>query len=313
MNHSFDVEVARIYDVEVAIFLNHMAFWMQKNILNGNNFHKDFFWTYDSYHALTETFVYWSEKTIRTVINRCINHGLVMKDNFNHKKYDVTNWYALTPKGMELFPLILKQYYTALPKRANDAQLDLSADQSSTAQAHGHLPKRADGSAQTGRPIPDTFTDNNINNINYALGPFDAHQKAQEKSDEIKKPKEKIKLTINDLLECNPLCIPEQLLREWMVIRGKPITITVWNSMNKQLKMYGHDSFSKITEGFSEMLRRGWSTFKCDWMLNATKSAFKPTQQKGVLDAGVNMDMKKASMDLNQLISENSEGKVTWN
>ncbi len=98
---------------------------------------------------------------------------------------------------------------------------------------------------------------------NSGLSPFEAHQQetAKERKQEFNEfdnGSKKIKLTIKDLMDCNPLGIPEQLLREWMAIRGKPITVTVWNSINKQLKMYGKDSVSKIIEGFEQMLRSDW-------------------------------------------------------
>ena len=54
MNHSFDIEIAKKYSVDEAIFLNHIAFWIQKNIANKKHFHEGQYWTYSSYPAFLD-------------------------------------------------------------------------------------------------------------------------------------------------------------------------------------------------------------------------------------------------------------------
>ena len=68
----------------------------------------------------------------------------------------------------------------------------------------------------------------------------------------------------------NPHSIPPDLIQEWQQIRKAkraPITLTAWNRLNKELAKF---SGNKI-EAFEEMVSRGWSTFKCDWMISAVK------------------------------------------
>ena len=39
MNHSFDIEHARLYGIPEAIFINHFQFWIVKNRANGTHQH----------------------------------------------------------------------------------------------------------------------------------------------------------------------------------------------------------------------------------------------------------------------------------
>lgn len=103
MQHSFDITVAQEYGVNVAIFLNNIAFWIKKNQANNKHFYEGRYWTYNSQEALTELFPYWSRQTIRTVLKSCESKGLLMKGNYNETTYDRTTWYTLTDLGLSLF------------------------------------------------------------------------------------------------------------------------------------------------------------------------------------------------------------------
>ena len=105
MNHSFDIEIARTYSVDIAIFLNNIAFWLIKNIANRKHFHDGTYWTYNTQNAFLEIFPYWSRQSLRRIINSCIEKELMIEGNYNDFKYDQTKWYALTSKGLELFKI----------------------------------------------------------------------------------------------------------------------------------------------------------------------------------------------------------------
>lgn len=84
--------------------------------------------------------------------------------------------------------------------------------------------------------------------------------------------KSKNLLSPTDLWQQNPHDIPLDLIQEWAEIRKmkrKPITKTVWVRLNNELGKYK----GAPIEAFSEMIERGWLSFKCEWMSNlATKS-----------------------------------------
>ena len=93
-NHSFDVEMAKDYDVPCAIVIQSFRFWIKKNAANGKNEHDGRWWTYNSKAALTALFPYWSEKQIRTIIDKLKDRKVIMTGNFNTVAYDRTLWYA---------------------------------------------------------------------------------------------------------------------------------------------------------------------------------------------------------------------------
>lgn len=98
------------FDLEVAVILENFAAWIRFNATKRNpkdrNLHEGRYWTYDSYCEYSKRFSGWSPQTIRRIIKRAVDAELLMKGNFNSKKYDNTNWYSLTDKGLEYFPAL---------------------------------------------------------------------------------------------------------------------------------------------------------------------------------------------------------------
>jgi len=104
MQHNFDISIAQKYGVNVAIFLNSLAFWIQRNIANEKNFKDGRYWSYNTQKAWLVLFPYWTRQNLRTVINSAIEQGLIVTGNYNDNKYLQTMWYALTDLGLSLFP-----------------------------------------------------------------------------------------------------------------------------------------------------------------------------------------------------------------
>src|ERR1700733_1016537 len=122
-----------------------------------------------------------------------------------------------------------------------------------------------------------------------------------------KKSKEKMKLKLPELLAANPFMLPDYLIAEWLASRKKPVTITVWSMINTELSKYcGKDSMRAL-EGFREMVARGWSTFKSEWMDNATRKSefYKP---KETLDMHSMIDMRRVDMTLEDVLVEQLGG-----
>ena len=98
------------FDLEVAVLLENFAAWIRFNASKRNpkdrNFHEGRYWTYDSYCEYGKRFQGWSPQTIRRIIKRAVDGGLLIKGNFNQKGYDNTNWYAITDTGLQYFPAL---------------------------------------------------------------------------------------------------------------------------------------------------------------------------------------------------------------
>lgn len=134
MTYSFDIDVAKEYGVNEAILIANLQFWIRKNQANDKNFYDGRYWTYNSIKAWQELFPFWTEKTIRTIINHLIEKGIIMTGNYNQSKYDRTLWYAFVDESIWL-----------------DGQI--------------HLPKRENGNTEMGKPIPDNKPDNKPDSI----------------------------------------------------------------------------------------------------------------------------------------------------
>lgn len=117
MNHQFNIDTATKYGIEVAIFLENIAFWTQRNIANKKNFKENRYWVYNSLESWTILFPYWSLQNIRTVIDKCIKNDLLLKNNsFNKRKGDRTSWFSMTDKAIELYPAIKSLIEKECPK-----------------------------------------------------------------------------------------------------------------------------------------------------------------------------------------------------
>lgn len=117
MPHCFEVELAEKYGILEALLLNYFKFWIQKNEANDVHFHDGFYWTYNSIKAFCDLFPYASTKMIRNALDHLEEEGLLMTGNFNKSPFDQTKWYALTEKGMSIFP----KGEVELPHRANES------------------------------------------------------------------------------------------------------------------------------------------------------------------------------------------------
>ena len=96
MEHSFDIEVAKRYGVDEAIFIQYLYFWLAKNRANGRHYYDGRYWTYNSARALAELFPYWSEDKIQRMIQRMKKQGLLLTGNYNGSRFDRTQWYTLS-------------------------------------------------------------------------------------------------------------------------------------------------------------------------------------------------------------------------
>ena len=99
----FQSHVAKEVGVNGAIMLTHFKGWIMYNMDHNNNFKDGEYWTYSSKKGLTNTFPFWSERQIRTILDKLIEGGYIKTGNYNKVGYDRTLWYTLTTKGWALF------------------------------------------------------------------------------------------------------------------------------------------------------------------------------------------------------------------
>jgi hypothetical protein len=170
MHHYFDINVATKYGVYIAIFINNMAFWIQKNIANNKHFYDGRYWTYNSIKSYTILFPYLTSKQIRKAVDDCVRKKLIIKGNYNKKSYDKTSWYAFTELGLETVNLLIcPPGQMELPSRANGVALEGKAipNKNTDKKTNREGEKRAKRFALSDFDKKDfIFTDSQLNDIN---------------------------------------------------------------------------------------------------------------------------------------------------
>lgn len=83
-------------DLNEAIVLNQLNYWLGINRKAGKNFIDGRYWVYNSYSDWkANDFPYWSEKTIQRTFTRLENKGVVVSANYNKLAIDKTKWYTI--------------------------------------------------------------------------------------------------------------------------------------------------------------------------------------------------------------------------
>ena len=132
--HFFSVGIAIKYDVETALILENLLYWIEQNRANDINKHEGTYWTYNSISAFHSLFPYLSEHKIRYALKKLEKEGIIITGNFNKVAYDRTKWYAITETGYSIL---------------ENQQL--------------HLPKSTNGIDKTNKPIPINKPNNKPN------------------------------------------------------------------------------------------------------------------------------------------------------
>jgi len=154
MEHSFSIEHAKSYGVNCAVVLKNLQFWIQKNLANRKHFYEGRVWTYNSVKAFKELFPYFTEKQIRTVLEKLVNDNVVMTGNFAKNKTDRTTFYAFVNQQDFLdFTFVEKEVLGALLPFAQKGKSILPEGQND-------LTEQAKGLDQKGKSI---ITDNKPN------------------------------------------------------------------------------------------------------------------------------------------------------
>jgi hypothetical protein len=146
MEHHFNTTIAKSYGIEEAVLLHHFYFWIVKNAANKKHFHEGLYWTYNSKKAYADFFTYMNETKIFRIIKHLEEEGIIVKGNFNEDKWDKTNWYALTVKGLKMM---------------RDCGYDIAPFSISLQNDLFDCVKMNDGACQNERCNTDIITDNN--------------------------------------------------------------------------------------------------------------------------------------------------------
>lgn len=99
--HSFDKNIAKLTNVNCAIILQNIFYWVEKNKANNTHLHDGRYWTYNSMKAFEELFPYLNSRQIRYALETLEKEGLILTGNFNDT-CTRTLWYTVTDKAVEI-------------------------------------------------------------------------------------------------------------------------------------------------------------------------------------------------------------------
>lgn len=134
-------------DLNEAIVLNQLNYWLGINRKAGKNFIDDRYWVYNSYSDWkAKDFPYWSEKTIQRTFTRLENKGVVVSANYNKLGIDKTKWYTIDTEKLQ-----------ELVDEFNSDEDKMTNRQDNTTDRQDKMTCRE---GQCDRPLPEITTEN---------------------------------------------------------------------------------------------------------------------------------------------------------
>lgn len=134
-------------DLNEAIVLNQLNYWLEINKKADKNFIDDRYWVYNSYNNWkANDFPYWSEKTIQRTFTRLESKGVVISANYNKLAIDKTKWYTINAKKLQE----LVDKFNSDEDRMTNRQDNMTDRQDRMTCREG----------QNDRPLPEITTEN---------------------------------------------------------------------------------------------------------------------------------------------------------
>ena len=236
MVHFFDTEVAKKFGINCAIILNSLEMWLDKNKANEEYIHDNRVWVRNSKKAMTELFPYLNERQINYAIQKLIDDGIILKNNFNEKTNDRTLWLTISDSGFSILQNC-KMHFTKL---SNDNNIVYN-------NIYNNINSNDISSIYNTKEL-------NINNTNY---------NSINNISNIKKEIQKKKEIPQIVVEMLPNLELQDLFCEFLKVRKllkKPMTdLAIKNSINKLNKLAKNDEEKKII--INQTIEHSWQTF----------------------------------------------------
>lgn len=132
-DYYFNADIACRYGVDGAIMLHHLAYWVHRNEVHGENFHEGRYWTYNSAETFKQFFPFWSADQIRRVLRNLERDEAIIVGEFNRMATDRTKWYSVTPEVARVYAM------SKQPDASGDsAKSTLANDKMQLAERHDH-------------------------------------------------------------------------------------------------------------------------------------------------------------------------------
>ena len=140
-------------DLNCAIVLNQINYWIAKNKENGKNYYDGRYWVYNSYENWKlENFPFWSTDTVKRTFTKLENAKIVISGNYNKYAMDKTKWYTIDYDKLQE---IVDKYASVQSASIEQCKVH----QSNVADC-------TDGNSKMHQAIPENNTENNLRDYN---------------------------------------------------------------------------------------------------------------------------------------------------
>ena len=93
---------AEVLGVNESIIIQQIHYWLNINEKAKINFHEGRYWTYNTYENWQKTnFRFLSVPTLKRIFKKLEDKKILIKDNFNKKKYDRTLWVTINYEKLD--------------------------------------------------------------------------------------------------------------------------------------------------------------------------------------------------------------------
>jgi hypothetical protein len=290
MEHSFNTNVAKEFDLDIATLLHNFKFWTLTNLANKKNIHDGLCWTYNSVPAFCLIFPYWTRHQIEHLIAKCKRLGLIVAGNYNKHKYDRTKWYALTAKAYRLYPELQEETFITTLWESISENSDMKLLHPTISENSEMLFENfRDAFLKNPRPIPDINTDEKPDTKHStSIEVHDGQNIFVQKNTKTRKTS----LGINELLADNPHKIEQETLEDWLEKRKakrNKVTVTDWNKINKNLILIQSKLGINAIDAFETMVTANWQSLEVKYFENTnTIRSGSPSQGTGIKDTNGN-------------------------
>lgn len=117
--HNFDVGIAYHLGLNAAVVFNHIVYWIRFNALKHENSYIDGkYWMYETQEAISNSLGYLTLEQVKKAVVDLVDHGLLIKGNYNKNKFDRTAWY--TVHNQEIITLGLRNSKNSFESAKNN-------------------------------------------------------------------------------------------------------------------------------------------------------------------------------------------------
>jgi len=94
-------ELACVIGLNEAIVVQQIHYWVVHNEQQGQNHEDGYYWTYQTIKYMQTQFPFWSERTIKRIINKLETDKILISGRYNKLDLDRTKWYRIDYENLD--------------------------------------------------------------------------------------------------------------------------------------------------------------------------------------------------------------------